>query len=80
VHALRFPPRHLWRTAFLALLLTVAAMAAGIALSSADLGSREPAATGSSPATVEPVRTHPGADPPAWVTDPLRPPTFELDR
>jgi hypothetical protein len=79
MHALHLPPRHLWRTALLALLLTIAIMAAGIGLSGIELGSTgggggEATATGTGSAVVDTSGVdREGA---RWATSPLTPPAI----
>jgi hypothetical protein len=70
VHALHLPPRHLWKLGLLALGLTLAVLviAAAVAPTIADL----------STPTVTTVETTPGStdQAPAWVTDPMAPPSL----
>jgi hypothetical protein len=76
MHALHTTPRDLARTALLALLLALAMTFAGSELAGLELpsfgGGDSTSVTTSAPAA--------DSSPPAWVTDPLRPPTFELAR
>jgi hypothetical protein len=73
MHALHLPPRHLWRTAALALVLAVLVTLAVTGLSGLQLPSRGD--TASAPTVTAPA-SRPGTQTPAWVADPLRPPAF----
>jgi hypothetical protein len=79
MHALQLPPRYFWRTALLALLLALAMVFVAGELSSVQLPSIGESSNTDSVTTQAPVG---GAseNAPAWVADPLRPPTFELAR
>jgi hypothetical protein len=79
MHALHTAPRDFARTALLALLLALAMVIAGGELAGLEL----PSFSGSGGGDAASVTTQaPAADSgtPAWVSDPLRPPTFELAR
>jgi hypothetical protein len=83
MHALHAAPRYFVRTALLALLLALAMVFAISELRGLQLPSiGEPSSTGSGLVTTQAPAGDAGAgsDAPAWVADPLRPPTFELER
>jgi hypothetical protein len=70
MHALHLPPRHLWFTALVALVLALAVLLAGEWLTQVDLN----LFSGGAAAESTPV-------PPAtWAEDPLAPPTVLLAR
>jgi hypothetical protein len=74
MHALHTAPRDfILRSALLALLLALAMVVALSGLELPSFGGADPASVATQPTTADT-----GA--PAWVTDPLRPPTFELAR
>jgi hypothetical protein len=77
MHTLNLPPGQLLRMALLALLLTVTAMMLAAALSpgTIELGS---GGSAGAPAPAQEARATPGT--PAWVADPLAPPTLRLGR
>lgn len=80
MHALRLPPQHLWRVtalaALIAIVLTAAILLAADSLRS-DGGSTQATGTGApAPALTPSAAT--GERAPAWVKDPLAPPTFTL--
>jgi hypothetical protein len=70
MHAVHLPPRHVWRTGLLALLLAFAMLFAIEALSGVEIPSL--GGDASTPAASEAPATQP-SEPPAWVVDPLRP-------
>jgi hypothetical protein len=79
MHALHTAPRDFLRTALLALMLALAMVLVGGELGGLELPSiGEPSTTSSPPATSQAPASD--ATAPAWVVDPLRPPTFELPR
>ena len=86
MHTLRLPPRELWRAATLALALTVALLLAVAALKPLDLGSSDRTAPSASapPAAAVDSRPQTGArtddTTPAWVKDPLAPPSLLASR
>jgi hypothetical protein len=72
MHALHLPPRHLWRMGLIALALTLAVVVVGalVAPTLADL------AAPSSTRTDTAVSTTSAPSAPAWVTDPMAPPSL----
>jgi hypothetical protein len=81
MHALHMAPRDFARTALLALLLALAMVIAGGELAGLELPSFSGSGSGGGDAASVTTQA-PAADSgtPAWVSDPLRPPTFELAR
>jgi hypothetical protein len=77
MHALHLPPRHVWSTGLLALLLVVAMLIVLTTVSGVELP-----AIGGEPATapVSSTDAPSSSAAPAWVVHPLRPPTVELSR
>jgi hypothetical protein len=71
VHALLGPPRHLWKMGLVALGLTLALLVIAAAVAPAIVDLATPPAT-----TVETISVSASSSPPAWLTDPMAPPTL----
>jgi len=71
MHALHLPPRHLWKMGGLALALTLALLLAAAVLAPTIAGLSTPSAT-----TADTAARPASPSPPAWVSDPLAPPSL----